>query len=350
VRRAVSIVERALDKYSAPVFVRKEIVHNKFVVNSLAAKGAIFVDSLQEIPENCPSRIVVFSAHGAPPNEYKTAKELGLSVIDATCPLVKRVHGFASGASKEGKTVLLVGHKNHEEIIGTKGEIETPCYIIESIEDARSVDIPAADQGKMVWLSQTTLSITETNEIVDVLKLRFPSLDDPPAQNICYATENRQNAIADLAHKVDLVIVIGSQNSSNTLRLKEVAERVMARSGVRSGASDVDVRSGASSCASDVGASFGAHDAGASFGAHLSSAGGVCGNVIRVDSKEDFTDSVVERIKEAKIVGVTSGASVPEVLVDEMLDELLKYGFDNRLEQETNSVEINEFPLPKELK
>jgi 4-hydroxy-3-methylbut-2-enyl diphosphate reductase len=289
--------------------VRKEIVHNKFVVDSLAGKGAIFVDSLLEIPEKCPARTAIFSAHGAPPNEYKIAKELDLSVIDATCPLVKRVHGFASVASKEGKTVLLIGHKNHEEIIGTKGEIETPCYIVESIEDAKSVDIPAADQGKMVWLSQTTLSITETNEIVDTLKSRFPTLDDPPAQNICYATENRQNAIADLAHKVDLVIVIGSQNSSNTLRLKEVAESAMA---------DSD--------------------------------GGVCGNVIRVDSRDDFTDCMVERIKKAKTVGVTSGASVPEVLVDEMLDELLKYGFDNRLEQETNSVEINEFPLPKELK
>ena len=218
VDRAVITVEKALDLYGAPVYVRKQIVHNIHVVSSLEKKGAIFVDETDEVPEGS---IVIFSAHGVSPQVHKEAAERNLKTIDATCPLVTKVHQEARRFAKDDLQILLIGHEGHEEVEGTAGEAPDHVKLVDGLEGARSVEI---DPNKGVaWLSQTTLSVDETLDAVAILKQRFPNLQDPPSDDICYATQNRQEAIKAIAPQADLVIVVGSTNSSNSVRLVEVA-------------------------------------------------------------------------------------------------------------------------------
>ena len=237
VDRAVITVEKALDLYDEPIYVRKEIVHNKHVVENLEGRGAIFVDELDEVPEGST---VVFSAHGVSPMVRDEAGKRQLKTVDATCPLVTKVHHEATRFAKEDMTILLIGHDGHEEVEGTMGEAPENTILVESPADADKVELP--DGASVAWLSQTTLSVDETMEIVRRLRERFPQLQDPPSDDICYATQNRQMAVKQIAAKgCDLVIVVGSNNSSNTKRLVEVALEAGAKASYR-----VDVTSGAS--------------------------------------------------------------------------------------------------------
>jgi 4-hydroxy-3-methylbut-2-enyl diphosphate reductase len=218
VERAVDTVERALELYGAPVYVRKQIVHNIHVVRDLEAKGAVFVEDEAEVPEGA---VLILSAHGVAPEVYENSARRRLSVIDATCPLVTKVHLEARRFDRAGYTILLIGHEGHEEVVGTSGEAPGRMLLVDSPEAARSVEVP--DAGRVAYLSQTTLSVDETNEVIDVLKERFPALEGPPRDDICYATQNRQEAVKALAEEADVILVIGSDNSSNSKRLVEVA-------------------------------------------------------------------------------------------------------------------------------
>jgi 4-hydroxy-3-methylbut-2-enyl diphosphate reductase len=218
VERAVDTVERALRIYGPPVYVRKQIVHNIHVVRDLESKGAVFVDDEGEIPEGA---VVILSAHGVAPEVYQNAASRRLSVIDATCPLVTKVHLEARRFARDGHTILLIGHEGHEEVIGTSGEAPDRVILVGSPEEARTVSV--ADPERVSYLSQTTLSVDETNDVIDVLRERFPAIQGPPRDDICYATQNRQEAVKDLAKQSDVVLVIGSDNSSNSKRLVEVA-------------------------------------------------------------------------------------------------------------------------------
>jgi 4-hydroxy-3-methylbut-2-enyl diphosphate reductase len=218
VDRAVDIVERALRIHGAPVYVRKQIVHNIHVVRDLERKGAIFVEEETEVPEGAT---VVLSAHGVAPEVYENAANRELRVIDATCPLVTKVHLEARRFARDGSTILLIGHEGHEEVIGTSGEAPDHIRLVGDVEEARTVEVP--DPGNVSYLSQTTLSVDETNEIIDVLRERFPDIQGPPRDDICYATQNRQDAVKDVARRADVVLVIGSDNSSNSNRLVEVS-------------------------------------------------------------------------------------------------------------------------------
>ncbi len=218
VERAVDTVERALRIYGPPVYVRKQIVHNIHVVRDLESKGAVFVEDERDVPEGA---VVILSAHGVAPEVYENADERLLSVIDATCPLVTKVHLEARRFARDAYTILLIGHEGHEEVIGTSGEAPGRVILVGSPEEARTVEV--ADPDRVSYLSQTTLSVDETNEVIDVLRDRFPSIQGPPRDDICYATQNRQEAVKDLAKQSDLVLVIGSDNSSNSKRLVEVA-------------------------------------------------------------------------------------------------------------------------------
>jgi 4-hydroxy-3-methylbut-2-en-1-yl diphosphate reductase len=219
VERAVDTVERALRIYGPPVYVRKQIVHNIHVVRDLEAKGAIFVDEETEVPEG---GVVILSAHGVAPQVYATSMERGLSLIDATCPLVTKVHLEARRFARDDYTILLIGHRGHEEVVGTTGEAPENIVVVGSPEEARTVQVP--DPDRVVYLSQTTLSVDETNDVIEVLKERFPGIGGPPRDDICYATQNRQEAVKDLARQCDVILVIGSDNSSNSNRLVEVSE------------------------------------------------------------------------------------------------------------------------------
>ncbi len=292
VERAVDTVERALAKYGAPIYVRKQIVHNRHVVETLEAKGAIFVEENDEVPEGS---IVVFSAHGVAPEVYEQAERRNLLAIDATCPLVTKVHNEAKRYAREGYRILLIGHEGHEEVIGTAGEAPDHITIVDNPEHAREV---AVEDGKVAWLSQTTLSVDETMETVGVLRDRLPNLVDPPSDDICYATQNRQLAVKEIAPRCDLLIVVGSLNSSNSVRLAEVGEQ-----------------SGAA-------------------------------KAIRVDNALELDDSVLTGIG---TVGLTSGASVPEVLVREVLQWLAERGYADVEEVETTKETLT-FALPKELR
>jgi 4-hydroxy-3-methylbut-2-enyl diphosphate reductase len=219
VERAVDTVERALRIYGPPVYVRKQIVHNIHVVRDLERKGAIFVEEEAEVPQGAT---VILSAHGVAPEVYTNSASRELNVIDATCPLVTKVHLEARRFARQGKTILLIGHEGHEEVIGTSGEAPEHILLVGSPEEAAVVDIP--DPANVAYLSQTTLSVDETNEVIDVLKDRFPQIEAPPRDDICYATQNRQEAVKDLARRSDVILVIGSPNSSNSRRLVEVAE------------------------------------------------------------------------------------------------------------------------------
>lgn len=293
VDRAILTVEKALDLYGAPVYVRKEIVHNKFVVESLEERGVIFVDEVEEVPEGST---VVFSAHGVAPVVHVEAAERQLKTIDATCPLVTKVHAEARRFANEGYDIILIGHDGHEEVVGTTGEAPDSITLVEDPESARTLKVENPD--KLIWLSQTTLSVDETLKTVAVLQERFPNLQSPPSDDICYATQNRQTAVKAMAPDCDLVIVVGSGNSSNSVRLVEVAL--------------------------DAGAA-------ASY---------------RVDSFRELHDSWIDG---AMTVGVTSGASVPELLVAEVLEWLSERGFDS-VEEVRTAEETLMFALPPELR
>ncbi|KUJ66408.1 4-hydroxy-3-methylbut-2-enyl diphosphate reductase [Streptomyces albus subsp. albus] len=293
VDRAVIAVEKALEQYGAPIYVRKEIVHNKYVVQTLEKKGAIFVDETAEVPEGS---IVIFSAHGVAPVVHEEARERKLATIDATCPLVTKVHKEAVRFAKEDYDILLIGHEGHEEVIGTSGEAPEHITLVDGPGDVADVEV--RDESKVVWLSQTTLSVDETMETVDALKQRFPLLVSPPSDDICYATQNRQTAVKQMGADADLVIVVGSKNSSNSVRLVEVALGAGARA------------------------------------AHL------------VDFAEEIDESWLEGVA---TVGVTSGASVPEILVQGVLEWLAQRGYED-VELVTAAEESITFSLPKELR
>lgn len=293
VDRAVVAVEKALERYGAPVYVRKQIVHNIHVVTELEAQGAIFVDEVDEVPEGAH---VVFSAHGVSPAVVGAAADRGLHAIDATCPLVTKVHREAVRFARDDYEILLIGHDGHEEVEGTAGEAPDHVTIVNSPDDADRVEVK--DPSKVVWLSQTTLSVDETMETVRRLRERFPQLNDPPSDDICYATQNRQVAIKKVARDADLVIVVGSANSSNSVRLVEVALEYGAAAAYR-----VDY----------------AHEI-----------------------RQEWLDGV-------GTVGVTSGASVPDVLVQEVLEELSGAGYRDVQEVRTAEEDLM-FSLPKELR
>jgi 4-hydroxy-3-methylbut-2-enyl diphosphate reductase len=293
VDRAVEAVEQALEQHGAPVYVRKQIVHNRHVVETLESLGAIFVDRTEEVPEGA---LLVFSAHGVSPAVREEAKDRELRTIDATCPLVTKVHQEAKRFAREDFDILLVGHEGHEEVEGTAGEAPSHIQLVQSAADVDGLLV--RDPEKVVWLSQTTLSVDETMDTVRALRERFPTLQNPPSDDICYATQNRQVAVKAMAPRCDLVIVVGSRNSSNSVRLVEVA---------------------------------------------LSSGAGAAR---LVDYARDIDDAWLDGVD---TVGVTSGASVPEVLVRGVLDHLAERGWTS-VEEVTTAEESLVFSLPRELR
>jgi 4-hydroxy-3-methylbut-2-enyl diphosphate reductase len=293
VDRAVITVEKALALYGAPVYVRKQIVHNVHVVASLEAKGAIFVEETDEVPEG---KTVVFSAHGVSPLVHEQAAARNLKTIDATCPLVTKVHHEVRRFATEDSEILLIGHHGHEEVEGTAGEAPDRVRIVDGLDGARTIQ-PTPGKN-LVWLSQTTLSVDETMEAVAILKERFPDIQAPPSDDICYATQNRQEAIKEIAPQADLVIVVGSRNSSNSVRLVEVALEYGAKA------------------------------------SHL------------VDYAEEIQDEWFEGVE---TIGVTSGASVPEILVKDVLATLNEHGFKD-VQEVTAAEESLLFALPPELR
>nr|WP_085217177.1 4-hydroxy-3-methylbut-2-enyl diphosphate reductase [Allosphingosinicella indica] len=269
VDRAIQIVELAIERYGAPVYVRHEIVHNKYVVDTLKAKGAIFVAELDEVPDGVP---VVFSAHGVPKAVPAKAEERGLEYLDATCPLVSKVHRQAERLVDQGRHILFIGHAGHPEVVGTFGQVpEGQMTLIETIEDVATVEV--ADPDCLAFLTQTTLSVDDTAEIVAALQARFPAIKAPRGEDICYATSNRQGAVKAIAKRCDAMLVIGASNSSNSVRLVEVAEREGARARLVARAAEIDL---------------------------------------------DWLEGV-------RTLGITAGASAPEVLVREVVDRLAEH-------------------------
>ncbi len=293
VDRAVVAVEKALDLYGPPVYVRKEIVHNKHVVTTLQKKGAIFVDETDEVPEGAT---VIFSAHGVAPIVHEEARARSLKTIDATCPLVTKVHREAVRFANDDFDILLIGHEGHEEVVGTSGEAPEHITIVDGPDDVDNVEV--RDPDKVVWLSQTTLSVDETMETVRRLRQKFPRLQNPPSDDICYATQNRQLAVRQMANACDLMIVVGSRNSSNSVRLVEVAVEHGSRAG------------------------------------HL------------VDYADEIDEAWLDGVR---TVGVTSGASVPEVLVRDVLEYLAERGYGD-VETIVSAQESLLFALPNELR
>lgn len=293
VDRAVEVVERALELQGAPVFVRKEIVHNKYVVETLTKRGAVFVDDVDQVPEG---ETVIFSAHGVSPQVRADSEARSLRSIDATCPLVTKVHREAVRFAKEDYDIILVGHVGHEEVEGTFGEAPAHIQVVGSPDEVDAVEV--RDPSRVVWISQTTLSVDETMETVRRLRERFPKLQDPPSDDICYATQNRQEAVKEMAPRCDVVVVVGSANSSNSVRLVEVAEEAGARA------------------------------------------------AYRVDNAYELDP---EWFAGASTVGVTSGASVPEVLVRDVIEWLQRQGMGD-VEEVRTQVETITFALPRNLK
>ena len=293
VERAIEIVERALVKHGPPVYVRHEIVHNKRVVETLRAKGAVFVEEVDEIP---PGAVTIFSAHGVAESVELNAGKRSLDVLDATCPLVSKVHKEGQRYADKCFEVVLIGHAGHPEVEGTMGHAPEHTTLVNDPEEATTVEVPETEN--LIWLSQTTLSVDETMETVRRLRERFPHLQDPPSDDICYATQNRQVAIKKIAADCDVVIVVGSENSSNSVRLVEVALEYGAKASYR-----VDYAS---------------------------------------EIKQEWLDGV-------ETVGVTSGASVPEVLVDQTLQDLADAGYRD-IEEIRTAEEDLQFSLPKELR
>jgi 4-hydroxy-3-methylbut-2-enyl diphosphate reductase len=289
--RAIDVVKIALDLYGPPVYVRKEIVHNKHVVEELRAAGAIFVEELEEVPEGGRA---IFSAHGVAPSVRKQAKARKLEVIDATCPLVTKVHLEAVKFAREGSSIVLIGHKDHDEVIGTLGEVPECSFLVETVDDVDHLELP--DPTRVRYLTQTTLSLDETREIVARLKERFPLVQGPPAQDICYATENRQMAVKAVSEACNLLLVVGSQNSSNSKRLVEVGDNFGVRSYLINDRNDVD---------------------------------------------PEWFDGV-------KNIGVTAGASAPEHLVQDLIAFLSEFGYRDMEEIELVDEDVR-FSLPAEL-
>jgi 4-hydroxy-3-methylbut-2-enyl diphosphate reductase len=286
-------VEKALDHYGAPVYVRKQIVHNKHVVTTLEKRGAIFVDEVDEVPEGS---ILVFSAHGVSPAVVAAAQARGLNTIDATCPLVTKVHREVQRFAQEDYDILLIGHEGHEEVEGTAGEAPDKVQLVDGLEGVNRVQVK--DPKKVVWLSQTTLSVDETMETVLQLREKYPTLQNPPSDDICYATQNRQVAIKKVGREADLVLVVGSANSSNTVRLVEVALEAGAKA------------------------------------------------AYRIDFASEINPEWFEGVE---TVGVSSGASVPEELVEEVLDYLAERHFGDVQLVQTAEEDV-QFSLPKELR
>jgi 4-hydroxy-3-methylbut-2-enyl diphosphate reductase len=291
VDRAIQIVELALERFGAPVYVRHDIVHNRFVVDRLRELGAIFIDELDEVPDDRP---VVFSAHGVPKSVPAAAQSRGLTYVDATCPLVSKVHRQAQRLIEEGRHILFIGHAGHPEVLGTFGQVpEGSITLVETVEDAQSVEVPATP---LAFLTQTTLSVDDTAAIVEALKNRFPAIRAPRSEDICYATSNRQAAVKAIASECDRMLVIGAPNSSNSLRLAEVAERLGVPSRLIERAADIDW----------------------------------------------------DWLGQPATVGITAGASAPEVLVREVVDAL-RARFDVTEEVADHTAERMIFKLPREL-
>jgi 4-hydroxy-3-methylbut-2-en-1-yl diphosphate reductase len=292
VERAVDTVEKLLDLHGPPIYVRKQIVHNAHVVRDLEQRGAIFVEDEREVPEG---RTVVLSAHGVAPTVYRNADARGLNTIDATCPLVTKVHVQARRYAADGYTILLIGHAGHEEVVGTMGEAPDSTILVQSVADAEVLDLPP--DAKVAYITQTTLSVDETSEIIATIRRRFPHVHAPKKEDICYATSNRQWAVKDLLEEVDLLLVIGSRNSSNSNRLVDVAR-----------------------------------------------AGGIAAHLI--DDETDIDDAWLEGVG---TVGVTSGASAPEKLVERVCDWFRARGVDDISAHRMVDEDV-EFRLPVELR
>jgi len=289
--RAIDIVRIALEAFGPPIYVRKEIVHNRFVVEDLQAKGAIFVDSVDEVPSG---ERVIYSAHGVSPEVRDSSKLRDLRVIDATCPLVTKVHVEAVKFAREGYSLILIGHRDHDEVIGTLGEAPAVTQVVGSPEEVESLNLP--DPDRVAYLTQTTLSLDETTDIIAALKKKFPNIKGPAAQDICYATENRQTAVKHVSSEADLLLVVGSENSSNSNRLVEVARNLSAAS-------------------------------------HL------------IDSYKDIEPEWLEGVK---TIALTAGASAPERLVEEVVKYLAGKGFENVQEVEVMPENVR-FGLPPEI-
>ena len=293
VERAIEIVEKSIQKYGAPVYVRHEIVHNKYVVDDLKSKGAIFVEELEEI--NDKSRPVIFSAHGVPKKIPEDAKNYNMTYVDATCPLVSKVHREAENLYKAGYHLILIGHQNHPEVIGTMGQLPKGSIdLIQNEDDAKKYN---SQNKKIAYVTQTTLSVDDTKDIIQILKNRFPDVREPLKEDICYATTNRQMAVKNIAKKCDLFFVIGSRNSSNSVRLVEVAKK-----------------SG-------------------------------CSNALLIHSQSEIPYDLIEK---SNTIGISSGASAPEILVNDFINKLKK-----RFEISIDEVEIIKedvvFKIPKKL-
>jgi 4-hydroxy-3-methylbut-2-enyl diphosphate reductase len=295
VDRAITIVERALEMFPAPIFVRHEVVHNKFVVDGLKERGAVFVDELSEVPDDS---IVIFSAHGVSQSVRTEADSRGLKVFDATCPLVTKVHMEVMRASKKGIECILIGHHGHPEVEGTMGQYDNPeggIYLVESVEDVATLSVK--DSSKLYYCSQTTLSVDDTADVIDALRLQFPAIEGPRKDDICYATQNRQDSVRELSSDCELLLVVGAQNSSNSNRLRELAEK--------------------------IGAS-----------AYL------------IADADCIQQAWLENVKN---IGVTAGASAPEVLVQGVVNRLKEWGADKVIERLGREENI-EFAVPKELR
>ena len=289
--RAIDIVRIALETFGAPIYVRKEIVHNRFVVEELQAKGAVFVDSVEEVPAG---ERVIYSAHGVSPEVREASKARKLRVIDATCPLVTKVHVEAVRFAKEGYSLILIGHHDHDEVIGTLGEAPLVTQVVGSVEDVEKVHIP--NPNKVAYLTQTTLSLDETRDIIEALKIKFPNIKGPAAQDICYATENRQTAVKQTSSDAGLLLVVGSVNSSNSNRLVEVARNL-----------------------------------------------GTPSHLI-----ENYRSIQPEWLEGVKTITLTAGASAPEILVQEAVTYLMEIGFNNVHEVEVMPENVR-FGLPPEI-
>ncbi len=289
--RAVDIVELALEAYGAPVYVHHEIVHNTYVVEQLRRRGAIFVEAISEVPHGA---VLVFSAHGVPPTVRGEAKSRSLRVIDATCPLVTKVHLEALKFAREKRTIILIGHRDHQEIVGTSGEAPDRTLVVDSVEEVDALKVD--DPDKLAFLTQTTLSLYDTQEIVARLRQRFPNIIGPASDDICYATQNRQEAVEQVAKDVDLILVVGSQNSSNSNRLVELAQRL------------------------DIKAQL-------------------------IDAAADIDPKWLEGIRR---VGLTAGASAPEVLVEQVSERLAHFGFTDQRDLDLIREDVR-FTLPAEL-
>lgn len=289
--RAVDIVELALETFGRPVYVHHEIVHNRYVVDQLRRRGAIFVEAIGEVPVGS---VLVFSAHGVPPRVRAEAKERNLKVVDATCPLVTKVHLEALKFAREGRTLILIGHRDHQEIVGTSGEAPQQTVIVGSVEEVDRLQVP--DPKRLAFLTQTTLSLYDTQEIVARLRQRFPEIVGPASDDICYATQNRQEAVEALTREVELILVVGSANSSNSNRLVEVAQRA-----------------------------------------------GVAARLI-----EDANDIDAAWLEKVKTLGLTAGASAPEILVEQVSQRLSNFGFTNHRDLELIREDVR-FTLPPEL-